>query len=64
MAFPPATAAQTGAGRAMAGRAGPVPTNLWLGERDGGSLSLNGWLRRVSYWPRRMTDGELAAAVS
>ena len=42
----------------------PVPTNLWLGQRDGGGTPLNGWLRRVSYWPRRMTDGELVAAVS
>ncbi|GAB1363164.1 hypothetical protein MASR1M32_24000 [Rhodobacter sp.] len=40
----------------------PVPTKLWLGQRDGGSTPLNGWLRRVACWPRRLTDAQLQSA--
>jgi len=57
-------AAANGTLGAQVAQRNPVPTNLWLGQRDGGDTPLNGWLRRVSYWPRRMTDGELVAAVS
>jgi len=57
-------AAANGILGAQVAQRNPVPTNFWLGQRDGGDFPLNGWLRRVSYWPRRMTDGELVGVTA
>lgn len=37
----------------------PTPTKLWLGGRDGGGLALNGHLRRVLHYPRRLTAAQM-----
>lgn len=37
----------------------PTTNRLRLGSRDGGSSHLNGYLRRVSYWPTRLTDAQI-----
>lgn len=34
-------------------------TDLNLGSQGGSSAFLNGWLRKVRYWPRRLTDDQL-----
>ena len=37
----------------------PAPSKLWLGQRDGTALHLNGHLRRVLYYPRRLTAAQM-----
>lgn len=36
-----------------------VPSKFWLGGRDGGQMPLNGHLRRVVCYPKRLTDAQL-----
>ena len=37
----------------------PAPTKLWLGQRDGTALHINGHLRRVLHYPRRLTAAQM-----
>jgi hypothetical protein len=39
----------------------PAVTQLFLGRRADGANILNGYLRRVTYYPRRLSDAELQA---
>jgi hypothetical protein len=39
-------------------------TTLYLGNSDGGTAHLNGWLKRVTYYPRRLSQAELEAITS
>jgi hypothetical protein len=46
---------------------GSVPsglTALTFGDRAGGGRSLNGWLKRISYYPRRLANTELQGITS
>ena len=38
-------------------------TGLFLGHAGNNALHINGCLRRVTYWPARLTDAQLAAAL-
>ena len=39
----------------------PVVDRLFIGARDGGSRNLNTCIRKLSYYPKRLTDSELVA---
>lgn len=39
----------------------PTVTNLLLGSQVGGVAQLNGWVRRITYYPRRLSNAELQA---
>lgn len=67
-------AAWSGAGRAIAARntfaTSPAllfntgsPAELYLGAQAGGTLAINGCLRRITYYPRRLPDTQLLALV-
>lgn len=67
-------AAWSGAGRTIATRntlaTSPAllfntgsPTELYLGAQAGGTLAINGCLRRITYYPRRLSDAQLLALV-
>ena len=43
---------------------GAAPSQLWLGSQASGVLPANGCLRRLRFWPRRMTDAELVGMTS
>ena len=34
-------------------------TTLYIGNDDSGNAVLNGWLKRVTYYPRRLSDAQL-----
>ncbi|HEX2859052.1 MAG TPA: hypothetical protein VHP58_02495 [Alphaproteobacteria bacterium] len=55
-------AACAGGGTVAAAASGAVPgslTTLRLGSNSSGSQFANAWLRRVAYYPRRLTNAEL-----
>lgn len=57
-----ATAVRTvfnGAVGPSASTAPPIPTTLNIGWRQGASRSLNGHIRSIRYFPRRLSDSEL-----
>lgn len=37
----------------------PAPTKLWLGQRDGTALHINGHLRRVAFYSRKVSEQRL-----
>jgi hypothetical protein len=39
----------------------PVVDRLTLGARPGGASNINGWVRRFTYYPRRLSNAELQA---
>jgi hypothetical protein len=36
----------------------------WIGSRTGNAIFLNGWIRRIAYYPRRLSNAELQAITS
>lgn len=40
-----------------------APTELYLGAQLSPQLPINGCLRKITYWPRRMNDAQLRALV-
>jgi len=40
-------------------RRNPAPTKLWLGQRDGTAMHINGHLRRVAFYSRKVSEQRL-----
>jgi hypothetical protein len=48
----------TGAGNALRGQ-GTAFTHVGVGNRGAGDTPLNGYFKRITYWDRELTDGEM-----